>query len=96
MEHFSCQTSKELINKILGTDTETDAAFLKRFLSFVQTPAASGNAAHYIEWVKQVPGIEAVQVFPLWNGAGTIKVYAIDANSQLLNNDLLSSLQKII
>jgi uncharacterized phage protein gp47/JayE len=79
-----------------GTDTETDAAFLKRFLAFVQTPATSGNVSHYIQWAQQVTGIGAVQVYPLWNGAGTVKVCAIDVNSNPLGSTLLANLQTYI
>lgn len=79
-----------------GVDTETDAAFLARFLIFVQTPATSGNAAHYKQWAQQVSGIGSTQVYPLWAGAGTIKVCAIDVNSQPLSSALLTNLSTYI
>lgn len=79
-----------------GTDVETDTALLKRLLLQVQTPATSGNSAHYKKWALEVNGIGAAQVFPLWNGNGTIKVCAVDSNMQPLSSTLLASLQTYI
>ncbi len=81
---------------VTGTDTETDAIFLKRFLAFVQTPATSGNVNHYKLWAQQVAGIGSVLVLPLWAGAGTVKVCAIDVNSQPLTSTLLTNLQTYV
>lgn len=75
-----------------GTEIETDAALLQRLLAQVQTPSTSGNSAHYINWALSVAGIGAAEVFPLWNGAGTVKVCAIDSNMQPLTSDLLTAL----
>jgi len=65
-----------------GTDTETDAVLLGRVLDKVRLPATSGNAAHYKQWAKEVPGVGDAKVFPIWNGAGTVKVVVIDSNKQ--------------
>ena len=90
-------TSVTNINSLVtGTDTETDTAFLKRFLAYVHTPATSGNEADYIQWAQEVAGIGATDVFKLWNGAGTIKICAIDINSQPLTTELLTALSTYI
>ncbi|WP_407308538.1 baseplate J/gp47 family protein [Desulfosporosinus sp. SB140] len=75
-----------------GNDVETDEALLQRLLIQVQSPPTSGNVAHYSQWALQVPGIGGAQVFPLWNGAGTVKVCAIDSNMQPLSDPLLTKL----
>ncbi len=61
-----------------GTDTESDAAYLQRYLDRVRKPSTSGNANHYEQWAKEVPGIAAVKVFPQWNGPLTVKVVVLD------------------
>lgn len=63
-----------------GTDTESDDDFKQRILDRVRNPGASGNINHYIQWAMEVDGVGAVRVFPLWNGAGTVKVAILDSN----------------
>jgi uncharacterized phage protein gp47/JayE len=65
-----------------GIDTESDADLLVRLLEKVQLPATSGNLAHYLQWAKEVTGIGDAKAFPIWNGAGTVKVVVIDSNKQ--------------
>ncbi|MBW9158865.1 baseplate J/gp47 family protein [Clostridium tagluense] len=79
-----------------GNDDETDLALLTRLLLQVQTPSTSGNSAHYVQWALQVAGIGAAQVFPLWNGAGTVKVCAVDSNMQPLTTPLLTALSAYV
>lgn len=65
-----------------GTDAETDADLVARLLEKVQLPATSGNSAHYMQWAKEVAGVGDAKIFPIWNGAGTVKVVLIDSNKQ--------------
>lgn len=57
-----------------GSDPETDAALLARLYERLQSPATSGNAAHYKQWALSVAGVGAAKVLPLSNGPGTVKV----------------------
>lgn len=79
-----------------GTEIETDASLLQRLLVQVQTPPTSGNSAHYVQWALSVAGIGTATVFPLWNGAGTVKVCAVDSNMQPLSAPLLAALSAYI
>lgn len=79
-----------------GIDTESDIALLQRLLLQVQNPTTSGNVADYIKWGLSVAGIGAVVVFPVWNGAGTVKVCAVDSNMLPLSSTLLTNLQNYI
>ena len=79
-----------------GYDTETDDALRQRYYAQVQSPATSGNVAHYQLWCSQVAGVGACQVNPLWNGAGTVKVCALDVNSLPLSSTVLTNLQNYI
>lgn len=76
-----------------GTEVETDADLLTRLLLKVQTPATSGNANDYKLWAMSVDGIGDVKIFPLWNGAGTVKVCVIDSNKQPANSTLVTAVQ---
>jgi len=63
-----------------GNDEETDENLRTRFYSQVQAPSTSGNANNYKEWALEVDGVGGAKVFPLWSGAGTVKVLVVDSN----------------
>lgn len=63
-----------------GDDEETDDNLRARFFAKVQAPSTSGNADSYKEWALEVANVGDAKVFPLWNGAGTVKVLVVDSN----------------
>lgn len=65
-----------------GVNVESDESLLERYFYKVQKPAASGNIYHYEQWAREVPGVGAVRVIPLWDGNGTVKVVIIDSDMQ--------------
>ena len=76
-----------------GYDEEIDSELLQRYLEKVSRPNISGNKYHYIEWAKEITGVGDVQVIPLWNGVGTVKVIITDTNNQPANVELISEVQ---
>ncbi|QHI73980.1 baseplate J protein [Aminipila terrae] len=68
-----------------GTDEETDDNLRSRFYAKVQAPSTSGNADNYKEWALKVLGVGNAKVFPLWNGAGTVRVLVVDSNMSIDN-----------
>src|SRR5665648_47420 len=61
-----------------GADEETDDNLRDRFYNQIQSPSTSGNADNYIQWALEVPGVGDAKVFPLWDGAGTVKILVVD------------------
>ncbi|AZU61083.1 baseplate J/gp47 family protein [Neobacillus mesonae] len=61
-----------------GADAESDESLLARYYEKVRKPATSGNAYHYEQWAKAVPGVGNAKVYPLWSGPGTVKVVLLD------------------
>lgn len=74
-----------------GTDPETDAALAARFYDMLQHPATSGNAAHYRQWALEVPGVGAAKVYPLWSGAGTVKVLICSSDKRPVDDTIVSA-----
>jgi uncharacterized phage protein gp47/JayE len=66
-----------------GEDEETDDALRERFYSKVQSTSSSGNVADYKNWALSVSGVGKAKVFPLWNGAGTVKVLIVNSNMEI-------------
>ena len=63
-----------------GYDEETDESLIERYFEILQNPGKSGNAAHYREWAKEVPGVGNAKVFPRFNGPLTMRVVIINQN----------------
>lgn len=79
-----------------GVDEETDEDLLARLLEKVRYPATSGNASHYLQWAKEVTGVGDAKVFPLWDGAGTVKVVIIDSAKKSADSELVSDTAEYI
>jgi len=81
---------------IPGEDMESDDALRGRYLDARQNPGTSGNKADYRRWALDMPGVGAVQVFPLWAGAGTVKVVLVDADMLPASAALVAEVQAYI
>jgi len=68
---------------IFGEDEETDDNLRARFFNQVRSTSTSGNVYDYKKWALEVPGVGNAKVFPLWNGAGTVKVLVVDENMEI-------------
>jgi uncharacterized phage protein gp47/JayE len=66
-----------------GEDEESDDNLRARFYMQVQSASTSGNVYDYRNWALDVPGCGDAKVFPLWNGAGTVKVLVVDENLEV-------------
>ncbi|REK74392.1 baseplate J/gp47 family protein [Paenibacillus paeoniae] len=62
-----------------GEDLESDDSLRARYLHRVRNPSSGGNAADYRNWAQEVPGVGGARVYPLWNGAGSVKVVIFDS-----------------
>ncbi|MBB6730061.1 baseplate J/gp47 family protein [Cohnella zeiphila] len=79
-----------------GTETEDDESLLARYSAKVKSPGTSGNKADYIQWALSVPGVGGVQVAPLWDGPGTVKVTLLDEDKQAASSKIVSDVQELI
>lgn len=77
-------------------DEETDDELRTRYLEKVTEKSFGGNVAQYREELKNISGIGAVQIFPVWNGGGTVKISAIDTDYNVLTPEFLSQLKEQI
>ena len=65
-----------------GTDPESDASLLSRYLDRMRRTATSGNPYHYQQWANSVAGVGASRVIAKWDGPGTVKVILADPNME--------------
>lgn len=85
-----------------GTDTETDDDLRQRYLDKVRYRAFGGNVAQYKELALSIEGVGGVQVYPTWNGGGTVKLCIVDGSHNAIRNtdgtvgDFVATVQNII
>ncbi|QIG62539.1 baseplate J-like protein [Sporosarcina phage Lietuvens] len=72
-----------------GLDEESDEELIKRYKDRVSRPSTSGNRFDYEQWAKEVVGVSEARCYPLWDGAGTVKVV-------LVNGEMRSPAQYVI
>lgn len=84
---------KEIIN---GTNDEHDEDFRERIYFKIQSPATSGNIAHYKLWAESVDGVGLAKVTPLIEGPGTVGVSIINSNNDIADSELIRKVQKYI
>jgi uncharacterized phage protein gp47/JayE len=63
-----------------GADDESDEDLRNRYWQKVRRRATSGNAAHYVEWALEVPGVTGARVYENLDGPNTIRVVLLGQN----------------
>jgi baseplate J-like protein len=79
-----------------GDDEETDDALRSRLLSALNIRAFGGNITAYHEDILAIDGVGAVQVYPVWNGAGTVKCSVMGADYLPASTTLVANVQNAI
>ena len=57
---------------VYGEDDETDEELILRTETVEKTPAYGGNRTDYKEKVEAIDGVYGVQIYPAWQGGGTV------------------------
>lgn len=79
-----------------GADQEEDENLRKRIIEKLAGPAENGNIQHYKTWCESIDGVGRARIFPLWNGANTVKAVLIDTVGKPLGNAKLAEVQQLI
>lgn len=74
-------------------DTETDAELRERLFTFVNEKPFGGNFIEYVNEASSFKGVGACQVYPVWNGGGTVKVVIIDSDLKSPTSTLIKELE---
>lgn len=74
---------------IPAKDEESDEHLRARLLNSNSWVAYGGNVADYLDMTSKIPDVGATQVYPVWNGAGTVKLV-------ILNNDLMPASSTLV
>lgn len=70
-------------------DVESDDHLRARLLSSQSWIAYGGNVADYLDMTSKIDEVGGAQIYPTWNGGGTVKVV-------ILNNDLMPASASLV
>lgn len=79
-----------------GDDREEDEAFRKRILDALNVWPFGGNVADYKRVVRAIDGVGDLQVYPTWNGGGTVKLSIIGADWMPASPQLVETVQTTV
>lgn len=79
---------------IYGADVESDESLRARYVESAQSTPFAGNLDAYREHILVLDNVGAVQVWPTWQGAGTVLCSILDANLNIATNELIESVQQ--
>lgn len=77
-------------------DEETDEELRERYFSALNQKAFGGNVADYRTKVLDISGVGAVQIYPVWNGGGTVKLSIVDPTYGVCSDEFVASVQNQI
>ena len=93
-DNVSGLTYAELTECLVEGKNETSDEDVKTaYYEFVNSTATDGNVTQYKRWCEEYKGIGNYKIFPLWNGANTVKVSVLSESNLKASDDLISEFQ---
>jgi len=90
-------TSAELVDILVaGDDTESDNDLRRRAISALNEQPFGGNVADYKRVVLAIDGVGGLQVYPTWDGGGTVKLSIIGADWMPASRQLVETVQNTV
>lgn len=80
----------------LAVDTEADNQLRDRIMRVISRAPFGGNVSDYEMKVRSIDGVGDVQVYPIWNGGGTVKVSVVDNEFNPLTTAKMDEVQQIV
>lgn len=81
---------------IEGENETSDEGIRKAYHEFVNNTGGDGNVIQYQRWCEAYPGVGNAKIFPLWNGANTVKVSILSASNGVASNELVAEFQEYL
>lgn len=89
----SCKMTTLLVP---ARDEESDEELKQRFILEVNQRPFGGNVAQYDDEIRKIDGIGEVQIYPTWNGGGTVKCSIVDTEFNAVSEELIEKVKNII
>lgn len=79
-----------------GENETSDEDIRTAYYEFVNSVATDGNVAQYKRWCSEYEGIGNSKIFPLWNGANTVKVSILSVSNTKASDLLIQEFQEYL
>ncbi len=89
----SCKMTTLLVP---ARDEESDDELKQRFILEVNQRPFGGNVAQYDDEIRKLDGIGEVQIYPTWNGGGTVKCSIVDTEFNAVSEELIEKVKNTI
>ncbi|WP_125764412.1 baseplate J/gp47 family protein [Companilactobacillus hulinensis] len=77
-------------------DAETDDHLRERLLASDSWIAYGGNISDYLDMLSKISTVGGAQVYPVWNGGGTVKLVILDNDLRAASQELLTQVKNEI
>lgn len=81
---------------IEGEDETTDDEIKDYYFNYIKHTASDGNIGQYKLWCDEYLGIGNYKIFPLWNGANTVKVSILSSSNRAASDELMAEFQEYL
>ena len=79
-----------------GEDEEDDGALFTRYLEALQHKPFGGNTAQYRQWLLDQEGVGGAQIYPVWDGGGTVKCVILGGDWLPASQEMVDRIQTAI
>ena len=81
---------------IPGEDPQDIEDLREEYFSVVNQKAFGGNITEYRQFVESLDGVGICQVYPVWNGGGTVKISFLDSEYNRPSQTLVTTVQNAV
>ena len=81
---------------IEGENETSDEDVRAAYYDYLNSNVEDGNVAQYKRWCDEYDGIGNSKIFPLWNGANTVKVSILSASNHKASDELVAEFQNYL
>jgi len=92
VEGLTAGTITEVL--VEGEDAETKTELLARYLDSFTSSSFSGNISAYKKEINAIDGVGGCKIYPVWNGAGTVKAVVMSSGHGAISSYLVNSIQE--
>lgn len=97
IDNFNGLESATLLEVIIpARDDESDDSLRERILRTRLVVSFGGNIEDYINLTTSIEGVGGVQVYPVWNGGGTVKLSILNNLNGIASGSLIQTVQDTI
>ena len=79
-----------------GENETSDDGIREAYTEYVNSSVDDGNVAQYERWCSEYAGVGNSKVFPLWNGANTVKVSILSVSNKAASEELVAEFQEYL